>query len=166
MKNGDFVFNNKDFNTSFNQFLNVLYFYASFPLIKCQKTKQKPWITSGIEISCRNKRLLYAEMKKNTNLLSCIHYKNYCKILTRVINSAKQMAYDQQIEYSNNKARMTWKVINSETQMKGKKVNMATPNSPITKDSADIFNKYICEVADKIQKKIKENNPKESYKNN
>jgi hypothetical protein len=59
----DFIFNNKDFNTSFNQFLNALlrYFYT---LIKCQKTKQKPWITSGIKISCRNKRLLYAKMKK------------------------------------------------------------------------------------------------------
>jgi hypothetical protein len=160
----DSVFNNKDFNTSFKQFLNILlrYFYASFHLIKCQKTRQKPWTTTGIKISCINKRLLYAEMKKNTNPSNCTYYKNYCKILARVIIAAKKMAYDHQIKHSNNKVKTTWKIINSEILKKGKKGNMGTSNIPITKDSAEIFNKHFSEVADKIHKKIKEDNPKDS----
>jgi hypothetical protein len=77
------VFNNKDLNTSFNHFLNIFltYIYAPFPLIKSQTTKQNSWIMTGIKISYRNKRLLYAEVKKSTDPLIHIYYKNYCKIL-------------------------------------------------------------------------------------
>jgi hypothetical protein len=96
------------------------HFYASFPLVKSHKNKQKSWITTGIKISCRNKRILYAEVKKSTNPVITNYYKNYCRILTRVISLAKKMAYDKQIMYSKNKARSTWKIINSEIQNRGK----------------------------------------------
>jgi hypothetical protein len=41
---------------------------------------------------CKNKRVLYDEVKKNVR----IQYKNYCKILNTVINQAKKI----QIKYS------------------------------------------------------------------
>jgi hypothetical protein len=108
----DLVFNSSDINTSFNQFLNIFlrHFYASFHLVKSKKKKntQKPWITTGNKISCRNKRTLYAEVKKSTNPEIITYHKNYCKILTRVINLAKKMAYEKQILYSKNKARISW----------------------------------------------------------
>jgi hypothetical protein len=65
-ENWESVFNNSDINTCFNQFLNILlrHFYASFPLSRRQKYTQNSWITAGIIISCRKKRVLYAEVKK------------------------------------------------------------------------------------------------------
>jgi hypothetical protein len=50
----------------------------------------------SIKTSCRNKRTLYVEVKNSNNPTITTYYKNYCKILTRVINLAKKMAYDIQ----------------------------------------------------------------------
>jgi hypothetical protein len=68
-ENWESGFNNSDINTCFNKFLNIFlrYFYASFPLSRRQKYKLNSWITAGIIISCRKKRVLYAEVKKNKN---------------------------------------------------------------------------------------------------
>jgi hypothetical protein len=65
-ENWESVFNNSDINTCFNQFLDIFlrYFYASFPLSRRKKYKPNSWITAGIIISCRKKRVLYAEVKK------------------------------------------------------------------------------------------------------
>jgi hypothetical protein len=99
-ENWESVFNNSDINTSFNQFLNIFlrYFYASFPLSRRQKYKLNSRITAGIIISCRKKRVLYAEVKKNKkNSKISKYYKKYCKTLTKVINLAKKLTYEKQI---------------------------------------------------------------------
>ena len=71
-ENWESVFNNSDINTSFNEFLNIFlrHFYSSFPLIQRKKYKLNSWITSGIIVSCRRKRVLYAEVKKSNNPVS------------------------------------------------------------------------------------------------
>jgi hypothetical protein len=68
-ENWELVFNNTDINTGFNIFLNILlrYFYESFPKVSRRKYKQFTWITSGIRISCKNKRVLYEELKRSNN---------------------------------------------------------------------------------------------------
>jgi exonuclease III len=169
----ELVFKNNDVNISFNYFLNILlnHFYASFPLKKTQANKQKSWITAGIKTSCRNKRLLYAEVKKSSNPLVNAYYKKYCKILNRVINLAKKMAYDHQINFSKNKARTSWKIINNEVLKKTKNENVQTLNIKGKKDSnvyavVEAFNKYFSEVADKIHKKIKGNDDQKSTNHN
>jgi hypothetical protein len=108
-ENWESVFNNNDINTSFNQFLNILlrYFYELFSKTARHKYKHKSWITTSIKISCKNKRILYDEVKKCKNPTLYTYYKNYCKILNRVINQAKKMSYEKQIKYSGNKVRMT-----------------------------------------------------------
>jgi hypothetical protein len=61
------VFNEDDVNTSFNAFLNTFlrHFYSSFPRIQVHKNpKPNSWITTGIMVSCRHKRVLYTEVKK------------------------------------------------------------------------------------------------------
>jgi hypothetical protein len=65
-ENWESVFNNSDINTSFNKFLNIFlgHFYASFPLSRRQKYTRISWITAGVIISCRKKRVLHAEVKK------------------------------------------------------------------------------------------------------
>jgi hypothetical protein len=95
-ENWESVFNNSDINTSFNKFLNIFlrHFYASFPLSRRQKYTQNSWINAGIIISCRKKRVLYAEVKKSKNPKIWKYYKKYCKILTKVINLVKKMTYE------------------------------------------------------------------------
>jgi hypothetical protein len=81
------------------------------------------------------------------------------------------MAYDHQINFSKNKARTTWKIINNEVSKKTKNENVQTLNISGTKDSnlytlVETFNKYFSEVADNIYKKIKENYVKNNTNHN
>jgi hypothetical protein len=61
------IYNTIDVNDSFNLFLNTLlrHFNESFPITKRRRYIQNTWITSGIKISCRNKRSLYMEVKNS-----------------------------------------------------------------------------------------------------
>jgi hypothetical protein len=108
------IFGN-EVNNMFNNFHNtyLICFNACFPKkdIKCNNNNNK-WITKGIRISCSRKRelLLLCRYDRDPNLK--IYYKQYCRILTRVISAAKRAHYN--ICKSNNKMKSTWKVINEE----------------------------------------------------
>ena len=95
----DKTFSSEDINTMFNAFLDTYLkiFYSSFPLKKIQLTsKSNDWITLGIRTSCKHKRELYAESKRNPNLHD--HYKKYCKILSTVVNQAKKLTLNNKIK--------------------------------------------------------------------
>jgi len=86
----DTTFSSEDINTVFIAFLDTYLkiFYSSFPLKKIQLTsKSNDWITLGIGTSCKHKRELYVESKSNPSLRD--HYKKYCKLLSTVVNGAK-----------------------------------------------------------------------------
>jgi hypothetical protein len=109
------------------------------------------------------------EAKKSNNPIIATYYKNYCKILTRVINLAKKMTYDKQIKYSKNKARTTWRIINSEVLKKVNEENIQTPNIEGKKNTnlnaiVETFNKYFSGVAENIHKYIKENGDNDKSK--
>ena len=60
-ENWEDVFLEKDVNILFNNFLNTYLriFFASFPNTKTKNAyKPKPWLTTGIRISCANKKEL------------------------------------------------------------------------------------------------------------
>ena len=84
--------NDNDKNTIFKYFLNKFLrkFYASFPK-KRIKSMQNPkaCLTAGIKILCSNKRKLYLLYRKSNDPELKIYYKNYCKILSKVIIVAK-----------------------------------------------------------------------------
>ena len=66
-ENWEDVFLEKNVNIIFNNFLNTFLriFYSSFPVNKLQYSyNQKPWLTSGIRISCANKRKLICNLLK------------------------------------------------------------------------------------------------------
>jgi hypothetical protein len=100
------IFGGNDVNVIFNNFLNTYLriFYSSF--IK-RKIKSKPkgnaWLTTGIQISFRNKRNLYLQCRTSYDSYLKEHYKQYCKTLTKVINAAKKHHYDKRITNSKNK---------------------------------------------------------------
>jgi len=76
---------------------------------------QNSWITSGIITSCRHKRELYNKLQNNNNATLTSYYKDYSKILTKVIQAAKRMEYDKLILNSRDKAKTTWGIINKES---------------------------------------------------
>jgi len=93
----DNVFIEEDVNTVFNNFLNTYLriFNSSFPLQKIYSThNNKPWITTGIKISCQHKREIYLISRDSNNSKLKAHHKSYCLILSKVFKAAKQFYYN------------------------------------------------------------------------
>jgi hypothetical protein len=93
----DNIFGNNNVNNMFNNFINIYLrcFNACFPkkYIKYNNNNNK-WITKGIRISCSTKRELLLLCKYNGDPNLKIYYKQYCRILTRVISAAKRAHYN------------------------------------------------------------------------
>ena len=84
-ENWDNVFQDNDIYILFNNFLNTYLriFYTCFPETKrnIDTNTIKPWLTSGISLSCANKKKkLYLLYRKSNNPLHKNHYKLYCHI--------------------------------------------------------------------------------------
>ncbi|PNF35146.1 hypothetical protein B7P43_G09274 [Cryptotermes secundus] len=152
------IFEATDVNIMFNNFLNTYLriFYSSFTR---RKIKSKPnvheWLTTGIRISCRNKRNLYLQCRTSNDIKLKEHYKQYCKILTNVIKAAKKIHYDRRIIDSKNKSKTIWNIIKTETGKKEDKVDIQSLDIKgiITSDQqimAKNLNDYFVTVAEDI----------------
>jgi hypothetical protein len=76
------------FNSFLNTYLRI--FYHSFLLkILCHNQYNKAWITTGIKISGQHKRGLYLQCRSTKDTKLKNYYKTYCRILSDVINIAK-----------------------------------------------------------------------------
>jgi hypothetical protein len=84
-----------------------------FPKKEIKYNNNNIWITKGIRISCSRKRELLLQGRYRDPSLK-IYYKQYCRILTRVISAAKRAHYNRMIHKSNNKMKSTWRIINEE----------------------------------------------------
>ena len=124
------------FNTFTNNYLRIV--NTSFPLRKVNgRSNSRQWITTGIKTSCNHKRQLYLLSKNSNDVVLNKHYKQYCKILTRVITESKKTMYNKQINNSTNKMKTAWKIIRSETNRKKDHTVSKHENSP------DAFNEYL-----------------------
>jgi hypothetical protein len=89
--------------------------------------KQKPWLTTGIKISCANRRKLYLTYRNNDPNTK-EHFKKYCRILARVIMTAKKLYYNNLLIKSNNKIKYTWNIVKTVTNNRGPTNNISTMN--------------------------------------
>ena len=145
------VFEENDINKMFNNFLKVYirYHQSNFPVVKRYTSIHtlSPWITKGIVISCRRKKELFILSKILNDQRLTKFYKQYCTILSKVINAAKKLHNNSIISSAGNKIKATWRIINRE---KGK-----TKSNTLTKEIlhegnvicdqskiANLFNKY------------------------
>ena len=82
-----------------------------------KQNKLKPrskWITKAIVTSCSKKELLYKIWKAEpNNQITKTEYKNYVKILNKVINEAKLRFDQEQVQLHSNSPRNLWKIINT-----------------------------------------------------
>jgi hypothetical protein len=107
---------------------------------------------------------MYDEMKESNNPILNTYYKNYSKILKRVINQAKKISYEKQINNSKNKMKTTWRIINNELLKKANSVYIYSLNIEGEKTSncnviANTLNKYFTYVTYNIHKRIKDTGP-------
>jgi hypothetical protein len=166
-ENWENVFNNEDVNVSFNNFLNTYlrifnsYFISKPIWLKHNNTR---WITKGIRDSCKHKRELYILSREMKDANLTLYYKQYCKILTKVILTAKKLYYDSKIANSNNKMKTTWEILKKETGNKNcshKVQALEMNNVKITDQNAiaNSFNKYFVSIADKNTENLESNTP-------
>jgi hypothetical protein len=120
--------------------------------------KQKPWLTTGIRISCVNKRKLYLTYRNNNDPNFKEYYKKYCRTLAMVIMSTKKFYCTKLLLKSNNKPKSTWNVVKTITNNKDTINNISAMN---TKDKlssnplaiANAFNTYFSSVAENLPTK-------------
>jgi len=106
-----------------------------------------PWITKGIVISCLKKKELFILSKTLNDQRLIKFYKQYCAILSKVINAAKKLHNSNIIFKAGNKMKATWGIINREkgkTQSNSLPKEISHEGNIISNQSkiANLFNKY------------------------
>jgi hypothetical protein len=134
------------FNIFLNNYLRIV--YTNFPPRKIiERGKSRQWITRGIKTSCNRKRQLYLLSEDSNDINLIKYYKQYCKILARIITEARRSKYNNRIVIYTNKMKTTWNVIKSETnRLKGQTVSNY-------KNSPDTFNDNFLSITEKIHAK-------------
>lgn len=97
-------------------------------------------------------------MRDNNEIKHKIYYKQYCKVLTKVIKEAKTLYYKETVSESKNKMKTTWNIIRKETGNLNNKDNI---NSLRIKDQvvydqitiANELNTYFSNTAGSISSK-------------
>lgn len=122
------------------------------------------WITPGIITSCNKREKLYKQAKSDpTNISLSNQYKEYSKILDKIIKDAK-IKYERNLIESNlNNQNKLWSIIKGKL---GKNIikdntidNLINEygtkiNDPL--EIANIFNTYFCEIGNKLSDKIRQ----------
>jgi hypothetical protein len=169
----DNVFGNNNVNKISNNFRNTYFrcYYSSFNKITTKNLyNYNHWITTGIRTSCKIKRELFLLCRHNNDANLKTYYKRYCKILSKVILTAKKLHYNRIILNSNNKMATTWKIINhknGKTSHSNNTISLRIDNKEVNNQNkiANIFNNYFLSIADSINSgnnkhtNLKEPNP-------
>ena len=119
--------------------------------------------TTGIKISCNEKRELYLLSTESNDPKLCKHYKLYCKILSQVIKASKESYYNKYISDSDNRTKATWNIVKTLTgnKIKRKEISYINKNNTLTYNYQLIVNSfymYFLTVTDNIIKDISPNN--------
>ena len=81
--------------------------------------KREPWFTQGLLISYRRKeKLLHTKLRKPTEDNVNI-YKNYCRLYTKVVRTAKRLFYGEKFMEIKNDTKQTWNLIQKIVKKKG-----------------------------------------------
>lgn len=120
------IVNTNDPNIGYNAFhqimQNNLNFYFPKTNNKKKKCSSKPWVTTGIKISSKNKKELYKKLQEG--LIDIEHYNKYKNIYKQVIKAAKQLQNNKFLENSNNKAKAAWQLTRKLTKKPKKSFNI------------------------------------------
>jgi hypothetical protein len=101
---------------------------------------------------------MYETYRISNNPKFKAYYKNYCKILSSVITTAKKIYFDKLLLKSTNRPRTTWNIVKSITNNGTTSSNTAELNINNTLNSnpfkiANAFNAYFSSVAENLTSK-------------
>lgn len=121
-------------------------------IVKLGNKNNKIWLTVGLKLSCKNKRLLRTLAIKSKNDILNQHYKKYAKVLKNAIYTAKKLQYINKLKKSNNKIKTMWDIVKERTnkiQRKDKSnINLEINNTLYTdpKIIANTFNNFFAQI--------------------
>jgi endonuclease/exonuclease/phosphatase family metal-dependent hydrolase len=149
---------NNNINENYLLFQDTIYNILNLTIpkrkLKVKTNNKNHWLTTGIKISCKNKRLLKTFTLKTKHHILQQHYKTYEKILKRTIKVAKKIQYSNKINQSSNKVKTMWSIINERTNKKIKSENcnivLNLNNTPISepKAVANNFNSFFSSIGE------------------
>ena len=123
---------------------------------------RKNWVTKPTMISSKPKEKLYKIWKKDpNNNRKREEYKKFTNILKDIVNKAKESYDTKLIESSMNNIKSMRNVINKKIGKSSKKknnINYIIENNEKISDSKEIaehFNKYLCNIGKKLSDKIR-----------
>jgi hypothetical protein len=122
--------------------------------IKLKTNYKKHWLTTGIKLSCRNKRLLKLLTLKSSSHVIKKYYKSYEKILKRSVITSRKLYYANKIKKSSNKIKTMWSIINERTNKKLSKnktnIELQINNNLVSepRQVAGNFNSFFASIGD------------------
>lgn len=147
--------NFSDFFKEFKQIVDV-----SFPVVnvqkKCNRNISNKWITPEIVNQGHLLRDLHKELKLKNNSTLLEKYKKLKKDHSTLIRESKKNHYDSLYVNSSNKSETSWKIINSEIQLKQKNASAqfySNKNHTIITDmqhACSEFNNYFIESVEQL----------------
>ena len=165
----------KEPNIAINELTNIIHSCLEYASCYKQKSRinkdyipRKKWITKAILVSCKTKENLYNIWKKCPNNITFKNdYKNYEKILNKVIKNAKFKFENSEVKRINQNSRLLWKTINGKlgknSQHKIAPNYLIVNNQRITDKSqmANTMNGYYCRVGKDLSNQIPNINPEQ-----
>lgn len=173
---GECVSVDGNYNAFLAAFLTT--FREALPLKATRAKKEKTeikWITNGLIVSSKRKRMLHKEAKLTTDKEKIAYYKKYKKIFKKVVLMAKKMANDKFILRSSNKCKASWEVIKSELNMSQKSRKTENALKEISRslgknrNISEDFNKYFVNTVENMAvkaSKVDSLNKMNNIKNN
>lgn len=112
---------NNNYNLFHSKITSILEQALPITKIKIKRKKYNTWLTKGLRISCKNKRLLKIFIAQTDSTILHNHYKNYEKKLKKSIAIAKKIQYKKFVMTSNNVIKAMWQVVKERTNKNAQK---------------------------------------------
>jgi hypothetical protein len=136
-------------NTNFENFNNMMRQLLNRVIpkkkIKCKSKPNRQWLTKGIKISCKHKRLLKIFSSKCDHPILNNHCKIYGKLLKRTVSNSKKLQNIKQMEKSSNKTKEMWHIIKKQTNkvhIKSRKNIKLIIQNKLTENPTEIANEF------------------------
>ncbi|KAI5643098.1 endonuclease-reverse transcriptase domain-containing protein [Phthorimaea operculella] len=136
---------NYNFNSFHTTFKDMLERIIPKRKIKLKQNRVKTWLTRGLKIACKNKRLLKIFISQTNNTVLNSYYKRYEKILKKTVAESKKNQFKRKIQKSSNVIRTTWQIVKertNKTKIKPKKNLKLNINDFTTEDPIAIANHF------------------------
>ena len=169
----DNLYNNTN-GCLYEKFLNKIkvIFDNTFPVVQLsrKRARDKPWVTTGIKRSIRNKHKLYKKFIRNSSIVNETVYKRYKVILNRCLKNAQSNYYRKLFNSKKNAAFNLWKnlgdIINPNKKRKHSDISKILHNGTWVTDKrniSNIMNNYFCEIGVNLQQKFSDNDNFKKY---